>query len=125
MKANAEVLEDLCEQSVGPPVQVVGRDNLITRFKQLDHRIYGRKATGKSQTILPALYTGKGIFQSLSRRVVSSGILKSLMASGCALGISGCLIDGRHYGSVCRVVRLTPVYGLGVEFHPENWRFKA
>ena len=106
-------LEELGEESVGAAVEVIGRDDLITRVEQARNGGDGRQAAGERELSpaagdTAALELGDEVLEDLACRVAAAGVVKAPELQGRFLLEGGGLVDWRGG-------RAEGVVGAGVE----------
>src|ERR1022692_1309356 len=66
---DAPFAEDLADHLAQPPVDVVGRDDVVARFQTLHQSADHRQSRGKADGVFTAFERGEALFRSEERRV--------------------------------------------------------
>ena len=118
---HAVVPDHRIEQPKGTAVDVVGADGVISGLeKQLRDGRLGRHSRCECTGTDPTFQYRHAVFKRLSRRVLSSSVLVTLVFSYPFLNERGSLIDRYRNGSGCRVGFLSRMYGVCSESHFES-----
>lgn len=103
-KVEREAAQHFVEETEGPAVHVVPRQDVRARVEQAEDGVGGGQSRGEGQPEVPALERGKTILQGFARGIHRARIFISLARPADAvLLVSGREVDGRHHRAVVGV----------------------
>src|ERR1700722_19939491 len=105
----------LGEEAVGPSVDVIANEHMVSGFEGAQNRILGSEPAREGAPVCRPLERRQARLQGRSCRVARTAVLVTLVHAYCRLGEGRRLVDRGHNGARRRIGWLPGVDGEGLE----------